>query len=169
MKALNHIAAKSVLLFSLVLASVTLSFSQTERANEEKSNRETAVKKMMDDHRFVFKAQSVNPSRGRVVQLNSNYDLLVSSDTVRSYLPYFGRAYSAPIGGSGGGIEFLSRNFDYNQQPRKKGGWNITIRPKDVTDVREMFLTVFENGTASLRVSSNNREPISYNGILDTR
>ena len=164
MKTLQYNVPKIFLLFFFLSALTNLSKAQEEKT--DKSDKEVSVKTMIDAHRYVFKAQSVHPTRGRVVQLNSEYDLSVSKDTVRSYLPYFGRAYSAPMDGKGGGIDFLSKDFEYTQKNRKKGGWDITIKPKDVNDVRELFLTVFDNGSASLRVSSNNRESISFNGYL---
>jgi hypothetical protein len=48
----------------------------------------------------------------------------------------------------------------------KKGGWEIVLKPKDVRDVREYFLSVSEKGYANLRVTSNNRQPISYSGVI---
>ena len=164
MKSLNKILKISLLFFAVLAFGITVS---AQDAKEEKSEKEANIKTLIDAHRYTFKAQSVHPSRGRTVQLNSDYDLRVSGDTVRSYLPYFGRAYSAPLDGRGGGFDFTSNKFEYVQKERKKGGWDITIRPKDVNDVRELFLTVFENGSASLRVTSNNREPISFNGFVE--
>ena len=164
MKPLQYNFLKISLLLFVMTVLGNLSMAQDSK--NDKPEKEANVQAMIDAHRYVFKAQSVHPTRGRVVQLNSDYDLKVSGDTVRSYLPYFGRAYSAPLDGRGGGIDFLSKDFDYNQKVRKKGGWDIVIKPKDVSDVREIYLTVFENGNASLRVSSNNREPISYNGYV---
>ena len=83
-----------------------------------------------------------------------------------SNLPYYGRAYSASINPSENGLNFTSTNFDYTVTPRKKGGWEVLIKPKDANDVREMTFTIFENGTASLYVTSNNRESISFNGYI---
>jgi len=156
------------LLFLFVLTVAGRSM-MAQVSNNDKSEKEQSVETIIGAQHYTFKAQSVHPTRGRVVQLNSDYDLRVSGDTVTSYLPYFGRAYSAPMDGRGGGIDFTSKQFEYNQKARKKGGWDITIKPRDVTDVRELFLTVFENGSASLRVSSNNRETISYNGYVAAR
>ena len=42
----------------------------------------------------------------------------------------------------------------------------ITIKPEDNTDVQICNLTVLENGTASLVVSSNSRQTISYDGTV---
>jgi hypothetical protein len=47
---------------------------------------------------------------------------------------------------------------------RKKGGWEITITPKDGKDVRNCQLTVYESGNANLLVNSNNRQSINYSG-----
>ena len=95
-----------------------------------------------------------------------NYSLRLSGDSLFSFLPYFGRAYSAPFPGTSGGYNFISTDFDYSAIQRKKGRWDILIRPKDVNDLREFFLTVSANGNASLKASSNNRQPITYNGYL---
>lgn len=166
MKVLTISFQRVILAWMAVVMSLTV-MAQSTKYNE--ADRKQVVKSMIDSHEYVFKAQTVHPSRGRTVQLNAEYDLQISDDTVRSYLPYFGRAYSAPIGSRGGGYDFTSRQFEYVQNKRKKGGWDILVRPRDVNDVREMYLTVFENGSASLRVVSNNREPISYNGFIEMK
>jgi hypothetical protein len=101
------------------------------------------------------------------VQLTSDYSLTVRKDSVISYLPYFGRAYTAPIGKTSGGIEFTSTDFVYTSKQNKKGGWQIEIKPNDETDVRQMLLTVSKNGYGSLSVTSNNRQAISFNGYID--
>ena len=103
--------------------------------------------------------------RGRVVQLTSLYDLKVSGDSMIAQLPYFGRAYSAPINPSDNGINFTSVTFDYQVAFRKKR-WEISIKPKDAPNVNEMNLIIYSNGRASLQVTSNNRQPISFDGVL---
>jgi hypothetical protein len=120
----------------------------------------------METKNYVFTAQSVTPQRGRMRQLTTTYDLVVRPDTIIAALPYFGRAYSAPIGDSDGGIDFTSTDFEYAEKMGKKNRREITIKPKGITDVRELYLEVFDNGRASLRVSSNNRESISYDGYV---
>jgi hypothetical protein len=162
---MDAIINKKNLLKNLFFVVAIFAFSNIAQGQDTKTEGGD-IQSTVDSRRFVFKAQSAHPARGRIVYLNSEYDLAVSGDTLRAYLPYYGRAYSAPIDGRGGGIDFTSTNYEYSKKSRKKGGWEITFKPKDVTDVREMFLTVFENGTSSLRVYSNNKEVISYNGFL---
>jgi Domain of unknown function (DUF4251) len=121
---------------------------------------------MVNSRTFVFVAQSVLPLSGGMRQLTSEYDMTVANNKIETYLPYFGRAYTAPIDPTKGGIEFTSHDFDYAVQRAGKNGWDIAIRPKDATDVRNMRLHVSKNGYASLQVVSNSRQEISYNGYI---
>lgn len=122
------------------------------------------LQQMIDTKNFIFKAETVSPQSGRTRQLTQEYDLTLSGDKMICFLPYFGRAYSAPVG-SEGGIKFTSTDFNYDVKTVKKG-WEITMRPKDVTDVHQLYLTAFANGKATLQVTSNNRQNISFNGRL---
>ena len=129
-------------------------------------NQDTAVvKKMITDRQYIFEAQQVMPSGGRTISLTSDYDLKITKDSIVAYLPYYGRAYSANIGSSEGGIKFNSKQFDYTVR-EKKGGWDISIKPKDARDVQQLELSIFNNGNASLNVNSTNRQAISYSGYV---
>lgn len=128
----------------------------------------SAVRQKVETKKYTFIAQTANPMRGRNIQLTSLYDLRVSGDSVIASLPYFGRAFTAPINPSDNGINFSSVVSDYQSLFRKKR-WEIRIRPKDVPNVSEMNLTIYPNGRASLQVNSNNRQPISFSGILSEK
>lgn len=120
------------------------------------------IQQMIDTKNFIFKAETANPQSGRTRQLTQEYDLTVSGDKIICFLPYYGRAYNAPVS-SEGGIKFTSIDFSFEIKNVKKG-WEITMKPNDVTDVHQMYLTVFTNGRATLEVTSNNRQNISFNG-----
>jgi len=134
----------------------------------EKAAKETAIKNLIDSKNYVFTAKSVNPPGGSVRHLTSEYDMRVMGDSIVTYLPYFGRAYSAPVNLSQGGVQFTSTDFNYTVESKRKE-WEITIKPRESLDVRELILRVFKNGAASLMVTSNNRQTISYNGIIEAR
>jgi hypothetical protein len=151
------------LLFVALTAGIACSSSQAQQASQD-------VSSLIAAKRYVFVAQSVTPMGGRFRQLNTGeYDVRVMPDSLVSFLPYFGRAYSAPIDPSSSGIQFTSTDFTYTQTPRKKGGWNIEIEPKDAQDVRQMTFIISENGNASLQVTSNNRQAISFNGRIQAK
>jgi hypothetical protein len=153
----------------LFLLGLSIVFTGVHCSNEvyaqNKMEDEVAITRMVTEQEFMFKAQQVMPTTGRTRQLTSNYDLTISKDSVASWLPYFGRAYQAPMDPTKGGIQFTSTDFDYTNT-QKNDGWEISIRPKDTRDVQEMFLTIFKNGNATLRVSSISRQPISFGGVI---
>jgi hypothetical protein len=147
--------------FALVLIS-NLGFSQ-----EKKEERKDAIRQAINSRQYVFKAKTALPASGRARQLTSEYDLTVKNDSLFVHLPYFGRAYTAPIGKSGDGISFTSTDFSHEVTENKKGGWRIEIRPKEHNDVRQMYLNISESGNGTLQVVSNNRQAISFTGDLE--
>ncbi|MEO5684619.1 MAG: DUF4251 domain-containing protein [Chitinophagaceae bacterium] len=134
--------------------------------NKKDSARAAVITALIIDQEYTFKASSVTPSGGRLRQLTSEYDLQISKEQVVAYLPYFGRAFSAPIGNSASGIQFTSKDFEYTLSEKKKAGWDVTIKFKDAQDTRQMQLSIFDNGSATLQVMSNNRQPINFNGNI---
>ena len=140
--------------------------------NSKKEKQTAAIKKMVDDVNYVFKANMAIPQRGSSRQLTEEYDLKIVKDTVTAFLPYFGRAYVAPAPGTTeGGIKFTSTNFNYNAKQKKNGSWDISIKPKDHNisdwrDVQQLMLSISTDGYASLQVISTNRDPISFDGEI---
>lgn len=128
----------------------------------------TTLKTILSSKSFIFRAQSAWPLQGTVVQLTSGYDMKVLHDSLNTYLPYFGRAFTAGYGNDGG-INFTSKKFDYKVREKQKGGWEVTIKPNDARDIVEMNYSVSTNGYATLQVISNNRQAISYYGIIEKR
>lgn len=140
-------------------------YAQSAKADKQ-AGQAAVIRNLVDSQNFDFIAQSAMPMRGPVRQLTSDYDLSVTNNRIVSDLPYFGQAYVAPIDPSRGGIQFISKDFEYKATERKKGGWDILIRPKDYSDVQSLTLSIFEDGHASLQVTSTNRQSISFNGYV---
>jgi hypothetical protein len=127
----------------------------------------TGTQKLLASGRYVFEANMAIPQTGTSRQLSYGYSLIVKKDTLSCYLPYFGRAYSAPVDLSNTGIEFITNSFTYSAAPGKKGRTEISIVPKNITtDVQEINLTVYEDGNAALNISCNFRQAISFQGEI---
>ena len=47
-----------------------------------------------------------------------------------SYLPYFGGLLLL-VDPTESALNFTSTNFSYTVMPRKKGGWDVAVKPKD--------------------------------------
>lgn len=124
------------------------------------------LQQAVDTKTFVFEGRQASGVRGRMIQLDPGYTLEVSPEKVTGNLPFFGRSYQGTPGSTDIGLKFDFSEFDYSVKPRKKGGWDITIEPKESSDVRSVFLTFQSKGNASLRVTSNSKEPMSYTGFI---
>jgi hypothetical protein len=161
MKNLSNLYKKAILLLLITGAMLPVAMQA-----QEKEDKKARISNMVESQNYVFKAQTALPSSGRSRQLTSDFDLRISKDTIASYLPYFGRAFTAPVNPTEGPLNFTSTDFDYKVTNKKKGGWDIVIMPKDRQDPRQMALSIFENGSASLNVTSNNRQPIAFNGFI---
>ncbi|MEP7253114.1 MAG: DUF4251 domain-containing protein [Ginsengibacter sp.] len=155
-------------LFVFVGLSIAEGCSPSKNGTSNQAHLSLAeVQNMVDAHQFKFVAETVNPLRGRFRTLTSPYDVTVSRDTVTAYLPYYGRAYTAPLDPSEGGIKFTSTNFSYDVSHSKSDKWNVLIKPGAGQDVRQLNFTIFSTGAATLSVNSNSKEPISFNGHIE--
>lgn len=149
------------ILLVTVLAAACSSTSPTQQS--------AGVASLIESKNYVFQAQTAQPLGGRAIQLTSEYDLRVLGDSVVAFLPYFGRAFSAPADLAGSGINFTSTNFGYTTTQRRRGGWIISIKPQDANDIRELTLSISSSGMSTLQVISNNRQSISFNGQIVSR
>ena len=144
----------------------TLFFFQCSSSKKSADLDTGDVKNMIDNKAFVFVAERVTPLRGRTRHLTSEYDVRINRDSLVSYLPYFGRAYQAPMNPSEGGIQFTSTNFSYDVNTGNNKEWGIEIKPKDRPDIQQLSFSIFENGSATLNVASTYKDPISFSGTV---
>lgn len=163
MKKTNYL----LLLLSATCLMLNVSCASTQ-TSAEKQAQALEIRKKMENGDFTFNATYAYPTGFRSMYLSPYYDVKVKPDTVVAYLPYYGRAYSAPMDPTEGGIKFTSTDFDYNVKPGKKSGnWLVDIRFNDTKREILFFFDIWENGTARLNVTDTNRQSISFNGNIE--
>ncbi|MCZ2458812.1 MAG: DUF4251 domain-containing protein [Chitinophagales bacterium] len=133
------------------------SFSQQKRND---------IKIMINNRQYIFIAQNVITLSGRNIVLSPDNELKVTPDSLIADLPYFGRAYQAPMDPEDAGINFTSVKFDYKTRKAGKNGWNVTINTKDLSENYHLSLHVSSNGFATLRATGIFRQMITFNGYL---
>lgn len=153
------------------LLGLTLSFLSSCLTQKEKQQHLVLVDSLLKADHFKFVAQQANPLRANIVsprlqQLNGSYYMLVSKDTVKAYLPYFGVAQQAPYSSSENGIQFTSTDFSYVKN-QTKNSYEISIKPKNYDRANSLFFRISPSGSATLNVSSNHRDPISFTGTIE--
>lgn len=128
------------------------------------------LQQIVEEQNFIFKARQAIPMQGKNISLTSDYDVKLSNDTLEVYLPYFGRAYTAPFNTNEGGIKFKATQFEYTVNPKKNKSLDVIIKPINVNnpDVRgiALYFNFYENGSASLDINMTNRQSISFFGTV---
>jgi hypothetical protein len=137
-------------------------------SKNEKTQKEAELISAIANRTFVIEVDRALPMSGESRMLTSIYSLEVNGEKVKSYLPYFGRAYSVPYGG-GEGLIFESVITDYQSSIDKKGSTIIVFKTKSKDEQLEYRIGITTNGSASIDVTSVNRQKISFNGKAYSR
>ncbi|MDR2815142.1 MAG: DUF4251 domain-containing protein [Proteiniphilum sp.] len=133
----------------------------------EKEKQAAGIRNAVESSDFVFKASYAYPTGYKSIYLSPYYDVKVSPDTVKAYLPYYGRAYRAPMSSREGGYMFTSTDFEYRaDKGSKSGNWNVEITVRDLDRPVTFRFDIWENGTARLSVTDTDRQSISFQGDL---
>lgn len=150
----------------LCLALVMLSGCAT---SEERAARMAEQKKKvvtaLTERNYKISVDRMYPMKGSSRNVSYGYSVEVRNDSLISYLPYFGRAYSVPYGG-GKGLNFSERIGSYKEFKEKDGRRNIEIGLKNEEDTYLYRIEVFDNGKSSIDVQSRQRDRISYSGDM---
>lgn len=156
--------------FYLLMAVLLLAACGTTQSAAEKEAKAAEIRNAVETFDFQFNATYAYPTGYRSIYLSPYYDVKVSPDTVQSYLPYYGRAYRAPMDPSEGGIKFTSTDYEYQVSPGKRNGnWLVTIKMNDTKREVMFYFDIWENGTARLDVRDMDRQPISFQGDVEMR
>lgn len=140
--------------------------SKKEMRAEKKAQQIEDTKSLVDSGIFVFNATNANPMRGSTISLTTEYDVKVTKDSIYSYLPYYGVAYTASYGGTDSPMVFDSPIGSYSMEETKKG-YRIKVSAKNGNDSLEFSFNITETGSTTLNVISANRQSISYFGNLE--
>jgi hypothetical protein len=158
MKPMMKYTAMAIL--SLALSSIWA--QDSTRQTTGKASVNTSV----TQQEFTFTAESATPLGGRYIILNYPYSFKITGDSIQCYLPYYGRAYIAPYSPQDGPLTFTSTDFIYQVTKSDGKKQELTIETKDRTYNNKFFFTIFSNGTAQLQVTSNDRQPINFQGRI---
>ncbi len=130
------------------------------------SKAERSFKEIVDSKQYKIEVNYAHPQSGRLINLTSNYSLTIKNDSLDSYLPFFGRAYSIPYGG-GNGLIFKSSIKDYKIEKEKKKEIRIKVETVTPEDSYTFFITVYKNLSADINVMMNKRSSIRFTGKLE--
>ena len=148
------------------LALIVLLFVASCSTTKITANKIQEVSTKVESKDFTVDVKYASPTSGQQIYLNYSYDLRIKNDSAFAYLPYYGVAYSAPYGGEGG-IKFNEPMTQYTCVKNKKGdGWDIRFKVRAKENVYDIYLSIFNNASATIIVNSFNRQAITFQGDL---
>src|SRR5450432_497664 len=141
--------------------------SRAQSPDQKKKDNYAELKNRIESKKYLFQAQSATTQKGRTIQLTSVYTLKLNNDSLQVDLPYYGRAYTSQYPPTDLSLRFNSNQFGYVADTTKKGGWDITIsEPKNSSGVSKINLFISSSGYCNIRVTSNDRDMISFYGTI---
>lgn len=156
----------------LIMSTLFLVFTgfQTGDRKEKRMQKEKEMFELIESGHFRFLAISAKSNLGNLGNFNNlgtNYDLIFDSLKLKAFLPYYGRAYSVPYGGSGG-VKFnlIAEKIEKVWNEKKKL-FTINTEVADSQDSYLIYLTAGVGGYADLQISFRNRQMISYYGTIE--
>lgn len=160
MRKLIIISAIAVSLMSCATSKMTPADKAAAKAEQSRK-----VNELIDKRDFTIDVDYVYPKRAPAHPLSYGFSLEVHGDSIISYLPYFGRAYSIPYGG-GKGLNFSARMSDCQVYRGKKDLTRMDIAVTNEEDTYIYKVEIYDNGSASIDVTARERESISFSGDM---
>ena len=139
--------------------------SKKEEKAQKKLEAYQKVVSLIESGKFEFQARKANPQRGRQIDLatNPNY-LRVDQDNVKAEMPYFGVVQSGLLSGESG-VKFDGESLSYVvDKDDKKQKVTIKFKVRDNGESYNCILSVSGESNATLSISFNRRDRISYYG-----
>ncbi len=158
---------KNLSILGLLVIFLGVSGFQPVDRKAKKAKEQLEMAQLIQNGRFRFVAQSANSELGNFNNLSANYDMVFDSLHIKAYLPYYGVAYSAPYGGSGGvKFDLMATSIDRKWNKKKKL-FTFDIELSDSEDTYSVILTAGLEGYADLKINFKNRRWISYYGTIE--
>jgi len=139
-------------------------FAQSKQ--EKKEQKEKELRELLDSGNFKIEVDRALPLNGSAVNLTSSYSLEMRGDSVISFLPYFGRAYSVPYGG-GDGLRFSQQVTGKTVEFDHKGTAQIRFETRTDEDSFTYDIKIFSNGSSTIFVQPVNRQSITFHGDVN--
>lgn len=141
--------------------------SQQEARDAKKVAVEEQVRMLIESGTFEISFDRANPVRGRSVILSPVYEMKFNNNCVSTYLPYFGRSYTAPSNPAKLAIELNETVVETETVKDRKKGYTIIFSARTETNENITFyLRISASGMANLSINSSSRTAITYLGYL---
>lgn len=148
------------LLFGMIVSAVPLLAQSKEELREEKTQQ---IREMVERKDYRIEVNRAIPMQMPSVHLTTVYSLTIKNDSIDSYLPYYGRAYTAAYGQQENlRFEAVMKSYDVKFKKKGKIEVNFSVRTKE--DSFRYKVEIQENGSTTIFVQPVNKQAITFYG-----
>ena len=133
----------------------------------KKERRQMAVLGAIDMKRWHIDIRTMNTMRYGSRMVTPDFFLELRGDTLRSYLPYLGQAYQSPTLSPAIGLNFEEPILRYKESRPKPKYTQLDIDVRTREDSYHYVIDIYDSGETTIRVRSQYRDPISFDGTLE--
>ncbi|HHV03895.1 MAG: DUF4251 domain-containing protein [Bacteroidales bacterium] len=156
-----------LLCIPILMPAGAYSQSQREARAARKAALEEQVRTLVEGGTFEISFDRANPARGKSIILSPVYEMKFQNNRVSTYLPYFGRFYTAPADPTKLAIELVDREVETAIKKDRRKSYSIIFSTNiTANETITFYLRISASGTASLSINSSSRAIISYLGNL---
>ena len=137
--------------------------TQKERA-EQRAKMQLAIAMAVTSRQLRIDISQMSTLRYGSKTVSSDFFLELRGDTLRSYLPYWGQAYQAPMGSTSIGLNFEAPILRYSQTRPKPNKTLLELDVRTLEDTYHYFIDLYDTGEAYIHVRSLSHDPISFDG-----
>ena len=133
----------------------------------KKERKQVAVLGAIAAKRWHIDIHTMNSMRYGARTVTSDFYLELHGDTLQSYLPYLGQVQVSQLSPSIGlNFKELVRQYQESRPKSKYTQLDIDVRTRE--DSYHYVIEIYDSGEASIRVRGQHRDPISFDGTLET-
>lgn len=156
---------KKTALFVLIVV-LFVGCKSAQMTKEQREQQKVEVANRVNRGEYIIDVSKIFPVRGQVIHPAAKYDITVSNDSVYSYLPYIGRS-TAIATLANDGLKFHEPIKDYKVKMNAQGtAWEISFNTRIPNYTFYFYMTIQDNGESNIRITSYERDPISFAGQL---
>lgn len=133
----------------------------------KKERKQVAVLGAIAAKRWHIDIHTMNSMRYGARTVTPDFFLELRGDTLQSNLPYLGQVQVSQLSPSIGlNFEELVRQYKQSRPKPKYTQLDIDVRTRE--DSYHYVIEIYDSGEASIRVRGQHRDPISFDGTLET-
>jgi hypothetical protein len=140
--------------------------STLEERQERQRVTHQLVEQAISQRRMTIEVDHMQTQRYGNHRVTSDFCLKLRGDTLESYLPFFGQAYSLPYGSPSQGLNFTSPIYRFQQGTTRDGAVSMAMEVRSREDSFYYQLDIYPNGKAYIFVRPQERDVMHFSGEL---